>query len=131
MGWRGCEIVIPSLPNINFVKSRIPRMKWYPASSVRQFQKVDQTLKPGQVAESWRTRRVKVIERSADQFRSHAFDLACRIAGVERLALFLDRLGGRGQPRQERVEIGKCPALRAQRMQLARDLGAGLVAHCL
>jgi hypothetical protein len=39
--------------------TRIHRMKWHPASSARQFRSVDQTLKPDQVAESWRTRRVK------------------------------------------------------------------------
>jgi hypothetical protein len=39
--------------------TRIHRMKWHPASSARQFRLVDQTLKLDQVAESWRTRRVK------------------------------------------------------------------------
>src|SRR5690242_3213605 len=39
--------------------TRIHRMKWHPASSARQFRLLDQTLMPDQVAESWRTRRVK------------------------------------------------------------------------
>ena len=34
-------------------------MKWHPASSARQFRLVDQTLTLNQVAEFWRTRRVK------------------------------------------------------------------------
>src|SRR3954451_2748936 len=42
------------------ILTRIHRMKWHPASSARQFRLVDQILKLDQVAESWRTRRVKV-----------------------------------------------------------------------
>jgi methylphosphotriester-DNA--protein-cysteine methyltransferase len=43
----------------NTVLTRIPQMDWRSASPVHQFRWVDQAVTLDQVAESWRTRRVK------------------------------------------------------------------------
>ena len=52
-------------------------------------------------------------------------------SGAERLALRLHRLRSRRQPPQQRIEVGDRPALRAQRMKRARQLGAVLVGQRL
>ncbi len=72
-----------------------------------------------------------VIERRAQDLGHHLLDPAARRIVPERLPVRLDHRRGGLEPGEPGILVGKRPALEAQRMELAPELGGVLVGHRL